>query len=96
MSTPEQIVDDNIVQRVIDGAARYMCRHCGADISTAGPRWREEVATVYQGGPSSAGPHLNDNARHYLDVDVVVRQGYCSGCFTTLFTETAPTQAVQR
>jgi N-methylhydantoinase B len=96
VSTSDQIIDDNLVQRDVDGAARYFCRHCDTDIAGAGPDWRDSLRTVYEGPPSTVGPHLNDNARKYVDVDIVVRQGYCPGCFTALFTETAPRESQPR
>lgn len=84
------IIDDNLKFRTVNGQPMYVCRHCDAVVVAAGPSWREDFTSVFVGKPSSAGPHLNDNALQYLDVEVVLRQGYCPGCFTALFTETAP------
>ncbi|MCQ8832041.1 hypothetical protein [Streptomyces malaysiensis] len=90
MLADEQAVDDNLVQRLMDGSPHYVCRHCDTPVAPAGPDWRHRLTKVFEGAPSTAGPHLNDNARHYLDMDVVLRQGFCPGCFTALFTETVP------
>ena len=86
----EKIIDDNIVMRDVAGKSAYVCRHCGTVIGDGELTWRDTLPTTFIGPPSTAGPHLNDNARQYLDVDVVLRQGYCPGCFTALFTEVVP------
>lgn len=85
-----RIVDDNLVLRTVDDQPAYVCRHCHTYVAAAELFWREHLPSTFLGAPSAAGPHLNDNARHYLDVDVQLRQGYCPGCFTALFTETVP------
>jgi N-methylhydantoinase B len=92
-ATQDRIIDDNIMLRDVDGKPAHVCRHCGVFIAAAGSSWRDHLPTTFLGPPSTAGPHLNDNARQYLDVDVRLRQGYCPGCFTALFTETVPAAA---
>lgn len=91
MPADEQTVDDNLVQRLVDGSPHYVSPALRHPRGTRGCRLAPPADQGLRGRPEHRFyPHLNDNARHYLDVDVVLRQGFCPGCFTALFTETVP------
>ncbi len=97
MPTSEIFVDVNLARRN-DAAGRdaLICRHCDATVALYREGWREAHQPTSITRPSTAGPHLNDRASQYLDEPVVLRQGYCPGCFTALFTETLPARDLDR
>lgn len=97
MPTSEIFVDVNLARRKeADGRDVIVCRHCDTTVAPYRDDWREAHQPTSITQPSTAGPHLNDRALQYLDEPVVLRQGYCPGCFTALFTETLPARDLDR
>lgn len=91
MSASEIHVDVNLTRRRgPDGRETLVCRHCDTTVAPYRDDWRDVHQPTSVTQPSAGGPHLNDRASQYLDEPVVLRQGYCPGCYTALFTETLP------
>jgi N-methylhydantoinase B len=83
---PARRVDDNL-QLSDDGTV--CCAHCGATVGVDRDHMLSE-AVLREGPPSLAGPHVRDNAREFVDRDIVFRQDCCPGCMTALRTQVVP------
>lgn len=81
-------IDDNLVVTREDA---IVCAHCGTQVSNKGDYFlKSAVARALL--PRTAGPYGRDDAKLFVDQEVVMRQYYCPGCYTVLQTEVVPKQ----
>jgi N-methylhydantoinase B len=81
-------MDDNLVATTNN---QVLCVHCGTCVAMKGEHFLQRAAKQEM-LPSMAGPHIRDDAKLFVDQEVVLRQYYCPGCFTALHTEIVPRQ----
>jgi N-methylhydantoinase B len=77
-----QPIDDNLA--VVQGRGEpevVACRHCGQQLS--GPEKQLSLAHS-DSAAVGAGRHVRVDPAHYVDDEIVFREHFCPGCYTTL------------
>ncbi len=80
-------IDDNLEQT---DTGDVTCRHCGTGVGDgsgeflARAHWREQPSTAAGTSVVRAEPAL------FVDRPILLRQAFCSGCYTVLLTEIVP------
>jgi hypothetical protein len=85
MSMDEMNIDLNLVR----GAQGSIdCRHCGATTGTVADPLAHALRR--ERPSSDAGPGIHADPKIFTDSTIVLRQQFCSGCYTLLATEIVP------
>lgn len=75
-------IDDNLAIVQARGEPEVVaCRHCGQQLSDHG---KQLSLACCDSTPVAPGRHVRVDPAHYIDDEIVFREHYCPGCYTTL------------
>jgi len=80
-------VDDNLALVRHEGAQLVVCRHCGQQLSDHD---KHLSVACRDSDPLTGSSNVRVDPNHYVDEEIVFREHFCPGCWTTLHTGLVP------
>jgi len=80
-------VDDNLALVRHEGAQLVVCRHCGHQLSDHD---KQLAVACRDSDPLSGSSNVRVDPSYYVDEEIVFREHFCPGCWTTLHTGLVP------
>lgn len=80
-------VDDNLALVRHEGAQLVVCRHCGQQLSDHD---KHLSVACRDSNPLTGSSNVRVDPSHYVDEEIVFREHFCPGCWTTLHTGLVP------